>query len=234
MTSRWSETWLPNCSSTRKPVERRVHARMRDRNDGPYPAAVLLPERDIGRRRGEDMIVDREAHGLPEAHAAQQREPVHAVGRDVESQAGLEGEARIAQQPVGVLVAFDDLAERDARIGRGDVALGKFEAAQRFPQRHPLHGECVHRRGKLGRREKPVRPDRGQSRFAPARSRVGRAAARARDALPSRHFRMVIGSRFETQCRAASRHRPAAGKPAATPCPGRRFRPQCQPSFPLL
>ena len=75
----------------KKPVQACIHARVWHGCDGPYAAAVRFSKSDFGRRRGEVMVVDSEAHGLAKIHAAEERKSVHAISRDVKSQAGVIG-----------------------------------------------------------------------------------------------------------------------------------------------
>src|SRR5947207_7180971 len=108
----------------KKPVQARIDARVWRGCDGPYAAAVRFSKSDFGRRRGEVMVVDSEAHGLAKIHAAEERKSVHAISRDVKSQAGVIGKAWIAREPARVAIACDDVVQRHARLVRRNIVLG--------------------------------------------------------------------------------------------------------------
>ena len=86
-----------------------VPARVRHRRDCPYAPIVLLLERDFGCWCSQAVVFYGEVHRMTEIYAAEDRKPVHAIGRDVKSQACMIGEARIMGKLNGVPIAFNDL-----------------------------------------------------------------------------------------------------------------------------
>src|ERR1700724_3255167 len=106
-----------------KPVQHRVHVRVRQRRDGPYAAPLRFLKLDVGRWTGKAMVTDSEAHGLAKIHAAEDRKSVHAISRDVKSQTCAIGKAWLVREPACVAIALEDLVERDARLGRRNIVF---------------------------------------------------------------------------------------------------------------
>ena len=106
-----------------KLIKGTINARMRHQSNRPDPAAALFLEVKFGKRLRELMIFFRKLHRLTVAHAAEDGEAIHPVGRVVKPQTCVIRKVRFARELGGIAIAFDHLIERNPRRGRRHLLL---------------------------------------------------------------------------------------------------------------
>jgi len=89
-------------------VKTRVDARMRQRCESPNPEPALFLKVDFAKRCSELVVLQCEMRSLTIIHAAEDREAVHPICGNVESQACVIGKMTVVCDPIRVTIAFDD------------------------------------------------------------------------------------------------------------------------------
>src|ERR1700692_4702326 len=82
--------------------------------------------------------------------AAEERKAIHALGRDVKSQACAVSKKGIAGKPHRMVAALDDLVRRNARSRKSECARGKLAVLECGRGCNPLRREGLHDRRDFG------------------------------------------------------------------------------------
>src|SRR5581483_8138959 len=101
----------PDMQFDNKSIGDGIEARHQCRADRPQSQIALFPEHDIDGRCRELVVLFRETRRLPEVRAAEDCETIHAIGREMKTQARLIDESRLSIKSTGVGIALDDLTE---------------------------------------------------------------------------------------------------------------------------
>src|SRR5258708_34497292 len=90
-------------------IEGCIDLRKWKRGHRPNGYFALLGELDIDERRGELVIFHGKRHGSAKIGAAEHREPVHAISRDVKPQPRKLAKIRVSRLPDGVPIGLNTL-----------------------------------------------------------------------------------------------------------------------------
>src|SRR5271167_1155891 len=131
-------------------IKRGVDQGIRHRVDEPDSASVLFVERYLRQWRRKAMILDGKLDCFAIIGAAEERKAIHALRRNVKSQARAVSKKGIAGKRDRIAAALDDLVQRNARSRKGKCARGKPAVLECGRGCNPLRREDLHDRRNFG------------------------------------------------------------------------------------